>query len=263
MFKGVLKKMRSEITDSVIYFLEMNNEFLISDSILNKSLTIDFKGFSCLNCSSEEEIFRQGHCKKCFFELPSTADWIIRPELSKAHLGIKDRDLDYEKKIQLQPHSVYLSYTSDVKVGVTRKSQVPTRWIDQGAIEAIEIAELPNRYLAGICEIELKKYFKDKTNWRTMLTTNESDINLSTKKNECFSLLPFEAKKYFLSEQKVLKIKYPILNGIKTPKSLNIKKMKTFSGKLVGIKGQYLIFEDSTVFNVRSNEGLVVNIKID
>ena len=263
MFTGVLKKMRSEITDSVKYFLDMNNEFLISDSILNKSLTIEFKGFSCLNCSSQAEIFRQGYCKKCFFESPSTADWIIRPELSKAHLGIKDRDLDYEKKIQLQPHSVYLSYTSDVKVGVTRKSQVPTRWVDQGAVEAIEIAELPNRYLAGICEIELKKYFKDKTNWRTMLTTNESKIDLLIKKNECLSLLPDEAKKYFILEQKVLKINYPISNGIITPKSLNIKKMKTFSGKLIGIKGQYLIFEDSTVFNVRSNEGLVVNIKID
>ena len=263
MFTGVLNKMRSEISDSVTYFLDMNNEFLISDSILNKHLTIDFKGFSCLSCNSDQEIFRQGHCKKCFFESPSTAEWIIRPELSKAHLGIQDRDLDYEKKIQLQPHSVYLSFTSDVKVGVTRKSQVPTRWIDQGAIKAIEIAELPNRYLAGICEIELKKYFKDKTNWRTMLTTNESNVDLSNKKNECYSILPEEAKNYFLSKSQTLEINYPILNGITTPKSLNIKKMKTFSGKLIGIKGQYLIFEDSTVFNVRSNEGLVVNIKID
>lgn len=263
MFTGVLNKMRSEISDSVTYFLDMNNEFLISDSILNKHLTIDFKGYSCLSCSSDQEIFRQGHCKKCFFESPSTAEWIIRPELSKAHLGIQDRDLDYERKIQLQPHSVYLSFTSDVKVGVTRKSQVPTRWIDQGAIEAIEIAELPNRYLAGICEIELKKYFKDKTNWRTMLTTNKSNVDLSIKKNECYSILPEEAKNYFLSKSKTLKINYPISNEIITPKSLNIKKTKTFSGKLIGIKGQYLIFEDSTVFNVRSNEGLVVGIKID
>ena len=89
MFKGVLNKMRSEISDSVTYFLDMNNEFLISNSILNKHLTIDFKGFSCLSCNSDQEIFRQGHCKKCFFESPSTAEWIIRPELSKAHLGFR------------------------------------------------------------------------------------------------------------------------------------------------------------------------------
>ena len=96
-----------------------------------------------------------------------------------------------------------------------------------------------------------------------MLTTNESNVDLSNKKNECYSILPEEVKNYFLSESQTLEINYPISNRITTPKSLNIKKMKTFSGKLIGIKGQYLIFEDSTVFNVRSNEGLVVNIKID
>ena len=98
MFNGVLNKMRSEINGSVSYFLDMGNEFLISDSILNKNLTIHFEGFSCLNCQSNQEIFRQGHCKKCFFESPNTAEWIIRPELSQAHLGIKHRDLEYEKK---------------------------------------------------------------------------------------------------------------------------------------------------------------------
>ena len=77
---------------------------------------------------------------------------------------------------------MYLSFTDDVKIGVTRKSQLPTRWIDQGAINAIEVAELPNRYLAGLCEVELKKYYKDKTNWRAMLKTNKSEIDL-TKKN--------------------------------------------------------------------------------
>jgi|TARA_B100001063_G_scaffold217475_1_gene220168 hypothetical protein len=263
MFNGVLNKMRSEINGSVSYFLDMGNEFLISDSILNKNLTIHFEGFSCLNCQSNQEIFRQGHCKKCFFESPNTAEWIIRPELSQAHLGIKHRDLEYEKKIQLQPHLIYLSFTSDIKVGVTRKSQIPTRWIDQGAIEAIELAEFPNRYLAGICEIELKKYFKDKTNWRTMLIQNKSNVDLLKKKNECYSLFPNELKKYFLKEAKVLKINYPILNKIVNPKSINLKKLKTYSGKLIGVKGQYLIFEDYNVLNVRSNEGVVVKIEID
>ena len=77
--------------------------------------------------------------------------------MSKAHLDIEERDLDYEKKVQLQPHVVYLAYTSGIKVGVTRKSQVPTRWIDQGATSAIEIVEVPNRYLAGASEVKLKR----------------------------------------------------------------------------------------------------------
>ena len=89
----------------------------------------------------------------------------------------EDRDLEYEKKVQLQPHIVYLANSSNVKVGVTRKSQVPTRWIDQGAHEAIEIVEVPNRYLAGITEIALKDYVADKTNWRKMLQNEAEPID--------------------------------------------------------------------------------------
>ena len=83
----------------------------------------------------------------------------MRPELSKAHLNKADRDLEYEKKVQLQPHIIYLALSSHLKVGVTRKTQIPTRWIDQGAHEAMTIIEVPNRYLAGIGEVALKEYF--------------------------------------------------------------------------------------------------------
>jgi len=96
MFKGVLSKMRTELNQSLTYFLELGDDFLISDYLINKEIRLKFLGFSCLKCSSKEEIFRQGHCKKCFFESPSTAEWVIRPELSKAHLNIQDRDIDYE-----------------------------------------------------------------------------------------------------------------------------------------------------------------------
>ena len=113
-----------------------------------------------------------------FFRTPQAADWIMRPELSKAHLDQEERDLDYEKRVQLQPHIVYLANSSNVKVGVTRKTQVPTRWIDQGAQEALEIVEVPNRYLAGVTEVALKKYVSDKTNWREMLKGTATDENL-------------------------------------------------------------------------------------
>ena len=102
----------------------------------------------------------------------------MRPELSTAHLDKEDRDLAYEKKVQLQPHIVYLANSSNVKVGVTRKTQVPTRWIDQGAHEAIEIVEVPNRYLAGITEVALKAHIGDKTNWRKMLTNSFEEGSL-------------------------------------------------------------------------------------
>ena len=93
------------------------------------------------------------------------------------------KNLDYEKQVQLQPHILYLAYTSGVKVGVTRKSQVPTRWIDQGAIMAVEIVEVPNRYLAGISEVSLKENYKDKTNWREMLKCKSTDLDLEKERS--------------------------------------------------------------------------------
>src|SRR3970282_2492503 len=102
----------------------------------------------------------------------------MKPELSTAHLVIEDRDLVYEEKVQLQPHIVYLALSSEVKVGVTRKTQVPTRWIDQGATQAISIVEVPNRYLAGITEVALKNHYADKTNWRKMLQNDVVQVDL-------------------------------------------------------------------------------------
>ena len=96
---------------------------------------------------------------------------------SKAHLNQADRDLEYEKKIQLQPHIIYLALSSHLKVGVTRKTQIPTRWIDQGAHEAMTIIEVPNRYLAGIGEVALKEYFSDKE-----AEDDINDSNTDTKK---------------------------------------------------------------------------------
>src|SRR5690606_42098080 len=106
--------------------------------------------------------YRQGFCYDCFYRSAEAGDWIMRPKLSTAHLDITDRDLEYEIRVQLQPHVVYLALSSELKVGVTRKSQVPTRWIDQGAVQALSIMEVPNRYLAGITEVALKNHFSDK-----------------------------------------------------------------------------------------------------
>ena len=263
MFNGVLRKMITEFDNPVNYFLDIGNDFIVFNSIIDNNITIEFDGYSCLSCGSSQEIYRQGYCKKCFFDLPSTADWVMRPEMSKAHLDIEERDLDYEKKVQLQPHVLYLAYTSEIKVGVTRKSQVPTRWIDQGATKAIQIIELPNRYLAGISEVKLKEFYKDKTNWRKMLKNSFNDIDLVNEKLKCLDQLPEEVKKYIKNDNQTLDIVYPLNKLPENPKSLNIVKTQKFSGKLKGIKGQYLIFENDTVFNIRSNEGIVVNITVN
>ena len=162
MFSGVLRKMQTELTDEVQYYLNLPKQFLHFNQCLNKTLQINHQGYECLNCGNHETTFRQGFCKRCFFESPLAGDWIMRPELSKAHLDIEDRDLAYEKKVQLQPHVVYLALSSHLKVGITRKSQLPTRWIDQGAHQAMALLEVPNRYLAGVGEVALKELFPTK-----------------------------------------------------------------------------------------------------
>lgn len=232
------------------------------NQLLNKEITINFISYECLNCHSEKQIYRQGFCKSCFFDTPNAGDWIMRPELSKAHLGIEDRDLAYEKAVQLKPHIVYLANSSNVKVGVTRKTQVPTRWIDQGAHEAIEIVEVPNRYLAGITEVALKSHVADKTNWRKMLKNDVDDVSLLEWREKLKEFIPEEAKEYFIDTNSETNLNFPVIKYPEKPKSLNLQKTPSYKGKLVGIKGQYLIFEDETVFNVRSNEGLVVHLEV-
>lgn len=261
-YQGVLKKMRTENLETVAYYLDMKSDFINVNQLLNKEITLSFVTYECLNCHLEKTIYRQGFCKKCFFETPNAGDWIMRPELSKAHLGIEDRDLEYEKSVQLKPHIVYLANSSNVKVGVTRKQQVPTRWIDQGAHEAIEIVEVPNRYLAGITEVALKEYVADKTNWRKMLKNDVEDESLISWKEKLKDFIPVEAQQYIIENNEETTINFPVEKYPLKPKSLNIVKEQTYTGVLVGVKGQYLIFEDETVFNVRTNEGLVVKLEL-
>jgi hypothetical protein len=261
-YEGVLTKMQTEIGSPIQYYLVFENDFLNVNQLLDKKVSISFVRFQCLNCSLEKKIYRQGFCYECFFEIPQAADWIMHPELSTAHLGKEDRDLNYERQVQLQPHIVYLANSSNVKVGVTRKTQVPTRWIDQGAHEAIEIVEVPNRYLAGITEVALKDHIGDKTNWRTMLKNEIKDENLVEWRDKLKQYIPQEAIPYFIENNTETNIEFPVLQYPEKPKSLNLNKTPFYEGILKGIKGQYLIFEDNTVFNIRSNEGYVVSIEV-
>ena len=262
VYKGVLTKMQTEFLEPIQYYLVFENDFLHINQLLDKPIAIKLIGSQCLSCNLDKPIYRQGFCKSCFFDKPFAGDWIMRPELSTAHLGKEDRDLDYEKKVQLQPHIVYLANSSTIKVGVTRKSQVPTRWIDQGAHEAVEVVEVPNRYLAGITEVALKDYVADKTNWRKMLKNDITDENLLEWKQQLKAYIPNEAKDYFIENNLETHLMFPVNQYPEKPKSLNLNKSISYSGKLVGIKGQYLIFEDNTVFNIRANEGLVVELNV-
>jgi len=263
LYEGVLQKMQTEIGSPIQYYMVFKNDFLNVNQVLNKKISIRFIKYQCLNCGEDKPIYRQGFCKSCFFEIPSAGDWIMRPELSTAHLNQEDRDLAFEKKVQLQPHIVYLANSSSIKVGVTRKAQIPTRWIDQGAHEAIEIVEVPNRYLAGITEVALKDHVGDKTNWRTMLKNEVADEDLLQWRDKLKPYIPAEALPYFIENHTETHLEFPVLKYPVKVKSLNLEKTPNFTGTLVGIKGQYLLFEDSTVFNVRGSEGYYISLAIN
>ena len=262
-FQGVVKKMVTELSTPINYFIEFDDNFIHLNQFIDKLFKFECIGYSCLSCSESQNIYRQGFCKSCFFESPLAGDWIMRPELSKAHLNIADRDLDYEKKIQLQPHVVYLSNTGRIKVGVTRKSQIPYRWIDQGAHEAVELLQTPNRFLAGEAEVALKKYMSDKTNWRSMLKNERDSSNIKSSKDHAKNFIPSNLLHYFVDASNVLSIDFPVVEYPDNPKSIKLNKDSFFSGILKGVKGQYLIFEKNQVLNYRAHEGHIFKIEIE
>lgn len=262
-YQALLTKMQTEFANPIQYYLVFDTNFIHFNQLLGKNIEINFVGYQCLECGKKKKIFRQGFCYDCFMSSASAGDWIMKPELSTAHLEIEDRDLDYEKRVQLQPHIVYLALSSEVKVGVTRKTQVPTRWIDQGAVQAIPVVEVPNRYLAGITEVALKEHFADKTNWQKMLKNDVPIVDLIKERSNLKYLIPKEVQEYFHPEKEDLyDLHFPVLEYPKKVNSLNLEKTPNYSGKLTGIKGQYLIFEDGTVFNVRTYEGYIVDINL-
>jgi Protein of unknown function (DUF2797) len=259
-FTGTLTKMETENGNPIQYYWVFAEGFIHFNQLLQKKISISHKGYECLNCKKAKKIFRQGFCYDCFSTIPAAADWIMKPELSKAHLDIEDRDLAYEKKVQLQDHFVYLALSSEVKVGVTRYTQIPTRWIDQGAVAAISVLKTPNRYLAGVAEVALKKHFADKTNWQKMLKNEVPDVDLLQEKEKVKNWLPNEVLPFFVENNAIEKLDFPVDKYPLKVTSLNLDKQPIYNGVLTGIKGQYLIFEDGTVFNVRTYEGYVVEL---
>jgi len=263
LFEFVLTKMQSELVRPVQYYLVWKNDFLNVNQLLNKVISLEHIGFECLSCGAEKKIFRQGFCYDCFYSSPLAGDWIIRPELSTAHLNIENRNIEYEKEVQLQPHIVYLSFSSHLKVGVTRKTQIPYRWIDQGAVLALPIVEVPNRYLAGVTEVVLKNYFSDKTNFRKMLQNQVISIDLNQEKNRAKAYLPKEIIPYYQNEcSQITEITYPVLQYPKKVNTLNLQSNPIYKGQLVGIKGQYLIFKDERVLNLRNFEGYKIRMSV-
>ncbi|MDH6535663.1 DUF2797 domain-containing protein [Parabacteroides sp. 52] len=258
---GCLSKMSTVNESPIHYYLHIADEVIDVNALLGKSIKIRFMRYQCVACGKEKEIFAMGCCKHCYFTSPHTGQWVVRPELSMAHTGRQDRDLAVEAEIQLQPHIVYLAHSGGIKVGVTRKSQLPTRWIDQGAEYAIRLAETKNRYEAGLIEVALKQHLSDKTNYRKMLAGPMPFEDLSLRKKEILPFVPSELQEYILEDNEITHLRYPVNSYPTKVNSVTLKKHPELEGMLMGIKGQYLIFNGNRVFNIRNHEGFVVSLE--
>lgn len=259
---GNLKKMTSVIGGKIQYTLPLGDLMVDMNSLIGKHIYLNYKGrINCIICGREtKKSFAQGFCYPCFISAPEAEECVLRPELCRAQEG-EARDMEYAKKHCLIEHVVYLSLTSGLKVGVTRSTQVPTRWIDQGAIKAIELARTPNRYTAGIVEVAMKAHIADKTNWRKMLSASiAGEIDMEAEKSRLSTHVPDELKQFISDDDLITQIDYPVLKYPQKISSLNFDKVPDVSGRLTGIKGQYLMFEDNSVINVRKFGGYYITM---
>jgi hypothetical protein len=263
-YTGVISKMVTELSLPVTYQLPVGEHMVKLNRLINSQVSIQWlHEIYCQNCGkSTKKSFGQGYCYPCFMSVPETEDCVLRPELCRAHEGIA-RDMDWATEHCLQDHFVYLALSSALKVGVTRKSQIPTRWIDQGASKAIKFAQTPNRYLAGVIEVELKKHLTDKTNWRHMLMNKIADeIDLLLQKKHINGLLPENLQEYLCSDDSITEIEYPNTAFPIKITSLDFEKEPLVTGKLTAIKGQYLIFNNEKVINIRKFGGYNVKVLV-
>jgi hypothetical protein len=261
---GNLSKMRTRLDSEIEYSLFMDGEEIEMNDFIGSEISLSFNGLiNCVSCGKViKKAFGQGFCYPCFANSPMNAECIIRPELCEAHLG-KGRDPEWEKKHHLQKHIVYLALTSKVKVGVTRHDQIPTRWIDQGAWKAIIIAETDNRQQAGLIEVSLKNYMGDKTPWRDMLTdVRDTTVNLEELRNNAILLFPENLKQFSVTDSTVTELIYPVDEYPEKIKSLNFDKTPEISGTLMGIRAQYLIFDDNRVLNIRKFSGYQIELSV-
>lgn len=263
MNQGNLSKMFVEASETVQYRLSLNNELINMNEKIGHSFSMQWTGsIFCMKCGTKTKTsFSQGFCYRCFQSAPECSDCIIRPELCEAHLG-KGRDIQWEQDNHNQPHIVYLAATDAVKVGITRKVNVFTRWIDQGAKLTLIFAETPNRFEAGRVEVALKSFLTDKTNWRSMLTDKtDYSIDLVEEKWRIAEELPQDITELITEDEDVNTFNYPVISYPTKVNSINLEKEIQFTKKLMGIRGQYLLFDDNTVINIRKYGGYQVIIE--
>ncbi|GAB2658840.1 DUF2797 domain-containing protein [Vibrio panuliri] len=257
---GTLRKMRANLEDQVHYHLPVGEELIDLKPFIGKHITLTHTGnIFCQSCGKKtKKSYSQGHCFVCMKKLASCDMCIMKPETCHYEQGTC-REPQWGEENCMVDHFVYLSNTSSLKVGITRHTQLPTRWIDQGATQGMPIFKVKTRHISGLIEIELAKHIADKTNWRTLLKEDGQPLALEDKFAELLPLVSdkiAEIKQQYgedaieILSESITPIHYPVLEHPTKITSHNFDKNPVVSGNLQGIKGQYLIF-DTGVINIR------------
>jgi hypothetical protein len=260
-----------EAADPVAYTLAVGDSRIALNDAIGKVVHIDFDGsIRCIHCNRiTSKSFNQGYCYPCFRKLAACDSCIMSPEKCHFHLGTC-REPEWGEAHCMVEHVVYLANSSGLKVGITRGTQVPTRWIDQGAIDAIPMLRVDSRYLAGLAEVACKKHVADRTNWRTMLKGDVPDLDLTEARARVLALIADDlAALRQIHGQRALRevngegleLHYPVNNWPEKIKTHNLDKTSQVEGTLEGIKGQYLIL-DTGVINIRKFTGYQVRFRV-
>lgn len=270
-YQGQTKKLLSRLETPVAYALPIGEAEVALNDLLGKTLSLRYTGrISCIHCSrNTNKSFSQGYCYPCFQKLAQCDSCIISPERCHYDAGTC-REPVWGDHFCMQDHVVYFANSSGLKVGITRASQLPTRWIDQGATAALAVLRTRSRQQAGFCEVIFKQHMADRTNWRNMLKGEQDDIDLTAERDrlllECAQELSDMQERFglhaisMLTGVDAINIAYPVQTYPEKVVSLDLEKTPEISGTLLGIKGQYLIF-DSGVINIRKYTGYELELE--
>ena len=270
---GNIQKLITSLEDTVQYHLPIGDDRIALNPLIGNPITLSFLGeINCIACGRKtSKSFSQGFCYPCFQSLAQCDSCIVKPEQCHYFEGTC-REPQWGESHCLKDHYVYLANSSGIKVGITRGTQIPTRWMDQGATQALPIYRVKNRLISGLVEVALKQHVADKTHWQRMLKGDPESVDLAAKRDELFDTCVTEMTTILdryaedaltpLTNEDEISITYPVLEYPDKVKSLNFDKTPQITGTLRGIKGQYLIL-DSGVLNIRKFSGYKVRFKAD
>lgn len=271
-YSGVLQKMKAELKPVVEYQLPVGEHFLPLNDLLGKKITLEYQSeIFCCHCGKKtKKSFSQGYCYPCFKKLPQCDSCIMSPEKCHYHEGTC-RDSAWGEKFCMTDHVVYLANSSGLKVGITRASQIPTRWIDQGATQAMPFIRVATRQQSGLLESLFKEFVNDRTNWRAMLKGPAEPLDLPATAQDLLDMNASRIKEMQekfgiqaiqpVSEPEVFEISYPVEQYPVKVTSQSFDKKPLIEGTLRGIKGQYLIL-DTGVINIRKHTSYQVRVAV-